>query len=65
MQLQVYYTVDTPSKDWRGGVGFISKDMAVKGLPGPGEDTLILVSSVLPFVHPFLFLILGLDRLNS
>ncbi|KAL8129575.1 hypothetical protein V2J09_018730 [Rumex salicifolius] len=41
--LKVYYTVDTPSDDWRGGVGFISKDMALKGLPSPGEDTLILV----------------------
>ncbi|XP_059637998.1 NADH-cytochrome b5 reductase-like protein [Cornus florida] len=41
--LKVFYTVDNPSKDWRGGTGFISKDMAVKGLPGPSDDTLILV----------------------
>jgi len=42
---QVFYTVDKPSTDWRGGVGFVSKDMVLKGLPGPGEDSLILVSS--------------------
>lgn len=41
---QVFYTVDNPSKNWRGGTGFISKDMVVKGLPDPSDDTLILVS---------------------
>lgn len=41
--LKVFYTVDTPSKNWMGGTGHISKDMAVKGLPAPSDDTLILV----------------------
>ncbi|KAJ4958160.1 hypothetical protein NE237_025271 [Protea cynaroides] len=41
--LKVFFTVDNPSNNWRGGKGYISKDMVVKGLPGPGEDTLILV----------------------
>lgn len=41
--LKVFYTVDNPSKSWRGGTGYISKDMAIKGLPGPSGDTLILV----------------------
>lgn len=41
--LKVFYTVDNPSKNWKGGKGFISKDMAVKGLPTPSNDTLILV----------------------
>ncbi|GMN63942.1 hypothetical protein TIFTF001_033012 [Ficus carica] len=41
--LKVYYTVDNPTKNWKGGKGYISKDMALKGLPSPGEDTLILV----------------------
>ncbi|KAJ4952132.1 hypothetical protein NE237_028964 [Protea cynaroides] len=41
--LKVFYTVDNPSKNWRGGKGFVSKDMVVKGLPGPSEDTLIAV----------------------
>uniref|UniRef100_A0A0E0BXU8 NADH-cytochrome b5 reductase n=1 Tax=Oryza meridionalis TaxID=40149 RepID=A0A0E0BXU8_9ORYZ len=40
---KVFYTVDKPSNDWRGGVGYISKDIALKGLPRPGEDSLILV----------------------
>ncbi|CAI9100190.1 OLC1v1037132C1 [Oldenlandia corymbosa var. corymbosa] len=39
----VYYTVDNPTNDWVGGKGYISKDMVVKGLPAPGDDTLILV----------------------
>lgn len=41
---QVFYTVDNPSKNWRGGTGFITKDMVVKGLPDPSDDTLVLVS---------------------
>ncbi|KAI3753855.1 hypothetical protein L2E82_25919 [Cichorium intybus] len=43
--LKVFYTVDNPSKYWVGGEGYISKDMALKGLPAPSEDTLILVWS--------------------
>jgi len=42
--LQIFYTVDNPTKNWRGGAGYISKDMVVKGLPAPSDDTLILVS---------------------
>ncbi|KAK1392537.1 NADH-cytochrome b5 reductase [Heracleum sosnowskyi] len=41
--LKIYYTVDKPSENWRGGKGYITKDMAVKGLPGPSKDSLILV----------------------
>lgn len=40
---KIFYTVDKPSQNWRGGSGFITKDMIVKGLPGPGDDALILV----------------------
>jgi len=41
--LKIFYTVDNPTKNWRGGAGYISKDIVVKGLPGPSDDTLILV----------------------
>ncbi|XP_073289704.1 NADH-cytochrome b5 reductase-like protein isoform X1 [Primulina huaijiensis] len=41
--LKVFYTVDKPTKDWHGGTGYVSKDMVVKGLPSPSDDTLILV----------------------
>ncbi|KVI11639.1 Ferredoxin reductase-type FAD-binding domain-containing protein [Cynara cardunculus var. scolymus] len=41
--LKVFYTVDNPSKYWVGGTGYISKDMASKGLPAPSNHTLILV----------------------
>lgn len=44
--MQIFYTVDNPTKNWRGGAGYISKDMVVKGLPAPSDDTLILVSFV-------------------
>jgi cytochrome-b5 reductase len=41
--MQVHYVVDKPVSGWRGGVGYISKDMVLKGLPCPSEETLILV----------------------
>lgn len=41
--LKVFYTVDNPTKNWKGGVGYISKDTALKGLPSPSDDALILV----------------------
>lgn len=41
--LKIFYTVDNPTNDWLGGRGYISKDMAVKGLPSPSDDALILV----------------------
>ena len=50
---QVFYTVDIASKGWKGGKGYISEDMIVKGLPHPSEDTLILVGVFL--VHPQAF----------
>ncbi|EAY72732.1 hypothetical protein OsI_00597 [Oryza sativa Indica Group] len=34
---KVFYTVDKPSNDWRGGVGYISKDMALKGVESDEE----------------------------
>ena len=51
MKCQVFYTVDNPTKNWKGGKGYISTEMARKGLPGPGEDTLVLVSISLSYVH--------------
>ncbi|KAH9623126.1 hypothetical protein KSS87_001701 [Heliosperma pusillum] len=40
---KVFYTVDKPSENWKGGVGYVSKDMVSKGLPVPSNDTLVLV----------------------
>ncbi|PPD68584.1 hypothetical protein GOBAR_DD34538 [Gossypium barbadense] len=40
---QVFYTVDNPTKKWKGGTRYTSKDMVTKGLPGPSDDTLIFV----------------------
>lgn len=40
---KVFYTVDNPSTKWNGGTGYITKEMIMKGLPGAGDDTLILV----------------------
>ncbi|OWM65968.1 hypothetical protein CDL15_Pgr015393 [Punica granatum] len=49
--LKIFYTVDNPTKNWKGGVGYVSKDMALKGLPGPSDDTLILVCGPPGMMH--------------
>ncbi|KAG0579970.1 hypothetical protein KC19_4G139000 [Ceratodon purpureus] len=40
---KVFYVVDKSSEEWKGGKGYLNKDMLVKGLPAPSDDTLILV----------------------
>lgn len=44
---QVFYVVSKESQGWRGGKGHVSKDMIIKGLPSPSDDTLIMVTRVL------------------
>ena len=46
---QVFYVVDKPTEDWMGGKGHVSKDVLLKGLPSPSDDTLILVHYQLHF----------------
>ncbi|KAJ0040006.1 hypothetical protein Pint_27181 [Pistacia integerrima] len=38
----ILHSVDKPSKNWKGRAGYISKDMVIKGLLSPSDDTLIL-----------------------
>lgn len=45
---QVFYVVDKPTQDWKGGKGFLSKDVLLKGLPSPSDDALILVPRLQP-----------------
>lgn len=44
---QVHYTVDKLGEgkgdSWKGGIGYVTKDMAADHIPPPGNDTLILV----------------------
>lgn len=60
---QIFYTVSTPTNNWKGGVGHISKDMVEKGLPSPGDDTLILVSVTTN--HKRFFLVMTIESERS
>lgn len=42
-KLSVYYTVDNPSEEWTGGVGYVSKEM-IKTMFDDKENTKILMS---------------------
>lgn len=45
--MQVYYTVDKigegTGKDWKGGVGYVTREMATAHIPPPSDDNLVLV----------------------
>lgn len=45
--MQVYYTVDSigegGGKDWKGGVGYVTRKMATEQIPPPSDDNLVLV----------------------
>ncbi|GFR45811.1 hypothetical protein Agub_g7267 [Astrephomene gubernaculifera] len=45
-QFRVYYVVDKPNWGglfWRGGVGYVTRDMLAARLPAPGRDSLVMV----------------------
>ncbi|EFJ41779.1 hypothetical protein VOLCADRAFT_107549 [Volvox carteri f. nagariensis] len=45
-RFKVYYVVDKPAWGglfWRGGVGYLTKDMLSKHLPAPAKDSLVMV----------------------
>ena len=47
LRLQVYYTVDKIGEgqgdSWKGGVGYVTREMATEHIPPPSDDNLILV----------------------
>lgn len=47
LAVQVYYTVDSigegGGKDWKGGVGYVTREMATQHIPPPSDDNLVLV----------------------
>jgi cytochrome-b5 reductase len=43
LKFKPFFTIDTAEENWTGGVGFITKEMIKENLPGPSDDTLILM----------------------
>ena len=46
--MQVYYVLEKPPPDWKGGVGYINKEMVHEHLPLPDEDVITLRCGPLP-----------------
>lgn len=44
---QVYYTIDDigegVGKEWKGGVGYVTREMATEHMPPPSDDNLVLI----------------------
>lgn len=49
-QFKLWYTVDRPPANWAYSSGFITADMIAEHLPGPKEETLILMCGPPPMV---------------
>lgn len=43
LKFKPFFTIDTAEENWKGGVGFITKEMIKEHLPAPSDDTLILM----------------------
>ena len=41
-RFSIYYVLNKPPEGWKGGVGFVSKDMITSHLPKPASDVLVL-----------------------
>lgn len=50
-QFKLWYTVDTPTENWKYSSGFINADMIQQHLFPPGPDTLILMCGPPPMVN--------------
>lgn len=51
IRFHVWYTVDRPPKEWKYSEGFINDQMIKEHLPGPGEDTAILMCGPPPMIN--------------
>jgi len=49
-RLKIWYTLDRPPPSWRYSSGFITADMIAEHLPGPSDDTLVLMCGPPPMV---------------
>ena len=49
-RVRIWYTLDRPADGWKFGSGFINEDMIREHLPGPGDDTLVLMCGPPPMI---------------
>jgi len=49
-RFKVYYTLDKPPADWKGGVGFVNEKMVTDHIGKPSADALVLVCGPPPMV---------------
>lgn len=52
-QFSVYYVVDKapPGSAWKGGVGYITKDMLKTHMPSPSADSMVFVCGPPPMMN--------------
>ena len=48
-RFKLFYVLNNPPPDWKGGVGFVTKEIINKHLPNPGETDSKLLICGMPF----------------
>ncbi len=41
IRFKVHYVLEKPTEGWKGGVGYVSKEMIKQLMPAPGDDILV------------------------
>ena len=49
-RFKVSYTLDRPEEGWTGQTGFINDEMISTCLPGPSDDTIVLLCGPPPMI---------------
>jgi cytochrome-b5 reductase len=50
-RFKVYYTVDKASKDWKGGVGFVTDKVITERIAPPSDSSLVMVCGPPPMMN--------------
>ncbi|XP_067935820.1 NADH-cytochrome b5 reductase 2-like [Watersipora subatra] len=51
MQFHLHYTLDRPNDDWKYSKGFVDAGMIKEHLPGPADDTMIIMCGPPPMIN--------------
>jgi len=58
---KVHYTLDRPGENWKGSKGFVTAEMIAAHLPGPADDSIVLMCGPPPMINFMEKNLAGLD----
>ncbi len=61
-RFKVYYVLNNPPANWKGGVGFVTKDQIAEHLPGPELHSKVLMCGPPPMITAMKYALFSLPR---